>query len=116
MTVSNRVADEMLRKDALELFMESAIAHGEVDVKLYKSNSFCYPVVDTNGEEKWVQVTVSIPKGQRGGEKFDGYVECKAYEVKVENDRIKALKKAEEKAKKIAKDEKARKAKADANK
>lgn len=108
-----RTEQDRLRNVALAIATDAYKAVGE-DVVLWKSNGIAYPTVDADGNELWVQIVVSIPKGDRSGEAWDGYAEASAYAVKVENDRIKAQKKAEEKAKKIAKDKKAREEKAKA--
>ena len=43
------------------------------EVLLIKSGTYAIPVVDSNNTDGWVTITVTIPKGSRDGEPFDGY-------------------------------------------
>lgn len=93
------------------------------DVLRVSASEIALPCVDAEGNEKWVLIKVSIPRGTRNGEggydPYDGYSVAEDYQIEQKE---KAQKKADAKAKKqakIAKDQKAReekKALAEANK
>jgi len=108
MSVSNKIANEHLRQGFFELARQYFLSDG-YEVFQYKSNAFCTPCVDENGDEKWAVITITIPTGaDKGREPFDGYAEAEDYEHKLKEKELKAKKKAEEKAKKIEHDEKMR--------
>lgn len=73
------------------------------DVDFIASNKVNFPVVDSEGNEGWVTVTVSVPLGEgRGKEPYDGYGERQSYQMKVKEKAEKAAIAAEKKARKIA--------------
>lgn len=78
------------------------------DICLIASNKIALPVVDAEGNEKWVTLTVSVPTD----DEFDGYTERDFYAAKVKADKEKAEEKARLKAEKIARDKAAREKKA----
>ena len=82
------------------------------DVGLTKANEFNFPVVDSEGNEDFVKITVVIPSGSRDGEPYDGYGERVSYEMKCKDKKEKAEVAAKKKAEKIARDEKYRAEKA----
>lgn len=111
MASSNTVLNDQLRAEYLKRVMEFFTESGE-DTMVIGSNEMCFPVVDSEGNDKWIQVVVKVPG--KAFEEDDGYSRAEAYRIKCENDRIKAEEKAKAKAEKIAKDEADRKAKAEA--
>ena len=52
------------------------------DVQRIKSNAFAVPQVTDDGAEYWLEVTVKIPRGTRGGEDYDGYELASEYEIR----------------------------------
>lgn len=97
--------DNELRAVYIEKVAELFKADGE-EVLRTGSSEVAFPVVDSEGNEKFVVVSVKVPKGERkdGYVPYDGYSVAEEYEI---NQREKAEKKAKadvEKAKKIAKD------------
>ena len=58
------------------------------------------------GNEFYIVVTVSIPKGEAygKGEEYDGYSMAESYKMKLEEQKAKAEQKAKEKERKIARD------------
>lgn len=64
------------------------------DVQRIKSNAFAVPQVTDAGEEYWLEVTVKIPRGARGGEEYDGYELASEYEMR-------QVEKSEKKRKKV---------------
>ena len=108
MSVSNKIANENLRRGFLELVKEY-FTGSNYEILQYKSNAICTPCVDENGDEKWAVITITIPTGaDKGREPFDGYAEAEDYAHKLREKAVKAQKKAEEKAKKIEHDKKVR--------
>lgn len=115
--------ETLLRNDFLD-FVGTAIENDrEADVLRVSASELAIPCVDAEGNEKWVIVKISIPRGTRNGEggyePYDGYAAAEDYQIEQGE---KAEKKAAAEAKKqakIAKDQKAReekKALAEANK
>ena len=97
--------DNELRAVYIEKVAELFKADGE-EVLRTGSSEVAFPVVDSEGNEKFIVVSVKVPKGERkdGYVPYDGYSVAEEYEI---NQREKAEKKAKadvEKAKTIAKD------------
>lgn len=88
--------------------VDSSEMFDEEDICLVASNKIALPVVDAEGNEKWVTVTVSVPTD----DEYDGYTERDFYAAKVKADKEKAEEKARLKAEKIARDKAAREKKA----
>ena len=97
----SRKNQNILREGAVQSLMR-VLADADCDVLRVGSGKVCYPVV-VDGEEGYVMLTVSIPKGS-DGEEFDGYAEAEAYKVEAAAKAEKAEEKAKAKAEKIAKD------------
>lgn len=72
------------------------------------SNEIAIPVVDEDGNEKWLVLTFKVPTGSRDGDAYDGYAMAEDYKMKCEDKE----RKAKEKAEKAAKDKAKREAKA----
>jgi hypothetical protein len=60
------------------------------------SNEFAIPVVDREGGEHYVVVTIKIPTGSRDGEAYDGYAAAEDYTMRCN---AKAAKQAEKERK-----------------
>ena len=112
-----------LRNTYLNLIREMISDKVETDALPVSASELAIPCLDEEGNEKFVLIKVSIPRGTRNGEggydPYDGYAAAEDYALDCEE---KAQKKADAEAKKqakIAKDEKKRaekKALAEANK
>ena len=73
------------------------------DVAYIAANKVNLPIVDEEGNEGWLSVTVSVPMGaDRGKEPYDGYGERESYEMKQRRKEEKAAERAANKAKKAA--------------
>ena len=109
--LSNGKLDGMLREDYTKRVMDFMVESGE-DAGYIASNSITFPVVDKAGNEKWIVIRISVPKGERDGTPYDGYamIADYAFKQKVKADKAKQAK--IEKEKKIAKDTKDLEAKA----
>lgn len=99
---NNRNLDNQLRGVYLEKIMDF-FRKNEEDVLQSGSNECVFPVVDSENNEKWIQIIVKVPTGGRDGEGFDGYGIAESYQLKLKE---KAEKKAEAEKKKAAKIEK----------
>jgi hypothetical protein len=111
-----------LRNEFLTFVSDMVNEHYETDVLTVSASELAIPVLDAEGNEKFVLVKVSIPRGTRNGQggydPYDGYAVAEDYAIDCNE---KAQKKADAEAKKqakIAKDEQKRaekKALAEAN-
>jgi len=112
-----------LRNQFLNFVTEQVQTNFDTDALAVSASEIAVPCLDAEGNEKWVLIKVSIPRGTRNGEggynPYDGYAVAEEYAVTLAD---KAQKKADAEAKKqakIAKDEQKRaekKALAEANK
>ena len=96
MAISNKMANEQLREGYLNAL--TAYLEKEEQVLRVKSNEIAVPVVDANGDEKFIVITVKVPTGaDKGREPYDGYAEAEDYAHKLREKAIKAEKKKAEK-------------------
>lgn len=79
---------------------------GGWDVLQVKSNELSIPVVDKNGDEHYINIKISVPKGSRDGDEYDGYAEAEEYQFKQREKMKKEAEKALKKAKNLPKAEK----------
>ena len=78
------------------------------------SNEIDFPIVDSEGNEDFIGLKVTIPIGaNKGTEPYDGYAMAEDYAIKVKSKAEAKAKKDKAKAEKIAKDEKRRQAEAE---
>ena len=92
-------------------FLEGVVEHFENvgdEVLRVKSNEIALPVLDSEGEERWLVLTFKVPTGERGGDAYDGYSMAEDYQMKLAEKAEKAKAKEAEAAKKKAKAEKAK--------
>ena len=85
----------------------------EIDHSLSKRDA-ARAALGEESEEGYLKMTFVIPKGERGGDPYNGYDERDAYSDKMRQDKEKAEAKAKAKAEKIARDKALREAKAKA--
>jgi hypothetical protein len=92
-----------LRAQWFDTFKNFLEGQGE-EVLQTASNELAIPVVDAEGGEQFIVVTVKVPTGERGGDPYDGYAVAQDYAMKCEKRKAKAeenvRKDAERKAKK----------------
>ena len=81
----------------------------EDEVLVVGANELAVPVVDADGNEKWIVLTVKVPTGSRDGDAYDGYAMAEDYQLKLTNKATKAAEKerkaAADKAKRAKKNE-----------
>ena len=111
--MSKKATNDALRLDYTNKLVEALAALGE-EVLRVGSNEIAIPVVDAEGEDNYVTVTIKVPTGSRDGDAYDGYSMAQDYAMRQEEKKAKAEKAAADKARKIARDEKMRKQKAEA--
>ena len=70
-------------------FLATAVAQDDNEVLRTASNEFAVPVVDSEGGEHYIVVTVKIPTGSREGDPYDGYAMAQEYALKCEAKRAK---------------------------
>ena len=101
--------------DALRAkYIQALIAKFKDDEDVLRTGTgeISFPVVDEEGEDNWVVITVKIPTGSRDGEVYDGYSLAEDFTMKQAEKEAKAKEAAAKKAAKIARDQKARDEKA----
>ena len=104
--LTRKQLDEEIKLRFLEGVSEHLENCGE-EVLRVKSNEIALPVVDSEGEERWIVLTFKVPTGERGGDAYDGYSVAEDYQMNL----AKKAAKAAEKDAKAAKDKAKREAK-----
>lgn len=96
-TTTQKQRDEALKIDFLDRVVEflSSEEGGEEEVLRVKSNEIAVPVVDSDGNERWMVLTFKVPTGERGGDGYDGYGMAEDYQMKQTAKAEKAKAKAE---------------------
>ena len=95
---------EITRTQIMEVIKTALNAAG-YDVFKVGSGAFGVPAVEGENETA-VKIVVQVPKGERGGAGYDVFEDAQAYAFKCEEAEKKRKKKAEDKAKKLAKQNK----------
>lgn len=104
MKLTQTTLNDHIKANYFDLFAKTLTENGD-EVLQTGSAEISIPVVDEVGDEKFLVVTLKVPKGSRDGEPYDGYGIAEDY-------RLKQIAKAEKKAQ--AEKAKAEKAKRDA--
>ena len=107
MAKTAKVLNEEIKVRFLEGIGEHLAMCGE-EVLRVGSNELALPVVDDEGNEKWLVLTFKVPTGSRDGDAYDGYSMAEDYQMK----QTEKAEKAKAKAEKAAKDKAKREAKA----
>ena len=81
---------EDIKAEWLDFLTEAVQRKGDETLQT-ASNEFAVPVVDGDGNEHYVVITIKIPTGSRDGEAYDGYAAAEDYAMKCESKRAKAL-------------------------
>ena len=104
MAKTAKVLNEEIKVRFLEGVSEHLTQCGE-EVLRVGSNEIALPVVDEDGNEKWLVLTFKVPTGSRDGDAYDGYSMAEDYKMKLTEKEAKAKAKAEKAAKDKAKRE-----------
>lgn len=107
MATSQKKLNEELRNSYLEVIKKLLANNGE-EVLVTGSNEIAIPCVDSEQNDKFVQIIVKVPTGSRDGDLYDGYSMAEDYEIHLKEKKEKAEKAKELKAKKIERDKKMR--------
>ena len=111
--VSRKNLREQVKKLYLAKVRESLESYDE-EVLIVGSNKLAIPVVDAEGNEDFITITISIPTGSRDDNcPYDGYGEAESYRLKLEDNKRKAEEKEKKKVEKIKRDEEYRRKKAE---
>ena len=102
MASNQKQITDALRADWTEKFMAYVYAH-DTDVCQTAAGTFMFPVVDAAGEDRWVKVSVIIPKDANEEDGTDGYSLAREYQLKVDAAEERARKREEEAQAKAAK-------------
>ena len=102
MAKTAKVLNEEIKGRFLDGVSEHLTNCGE-EVLRVGSNEIALPVVDEDGNEKWLVLTFKVPTGSRDGDAYDGYSMAEDYEMKQAEKKAKAEAKAKESAKKLTK-------------
>ena len=93
-----------LRKTYLEMIKSMLSEQCEIDALSVSASEMAVPCLDAEGNEAWVLIKVSVPRGTRNGEggydPYDGYAVAEDYAIDLAE---KAEKKKASEAKKQAK-------------
>jgi hypothetical protein len=94
-----------LRTQWFDTFKNFLEGQGE-EVLQTASNELAIPVVDAEGGEHFIVVTVKVPTGSRDGDAYDGYAVAEDYAMKCAERKAKAEEKARKEAERKAKKDK----------
>lgn len=97
--------DKLLRVKTVDALFTVLSTQGE-DVLRIDGKTLAYPTVNEDGEDTWVEIAVTIPKGEKiegGFLGYDGYERAKAYVQAQEAIAEKERKRQEKAASDIAK-------------
>ena len=81
---------EAIKKEWVDFLNEVIQRRGDETLQT-ASNEIAIPVVDAEGGEHFVVLTVKIPTGSRDGDAYDGYAAAEDYTMRCEAKRAKAL-------------------------
>jgi hypothetical protein len=105
MASNNKQLCDNLRTQWFDTFKHFLEIQGE-EVLQTASNEFAVPVVDAEGGEHFIVVTVKVPTGSRDGDAYDGYAVAQDYAMKCAERKAKAEEKARKDAERKAKKDK----------
>ena len=71
-------------------FLEEVIQRRGDETLRTASNEIAVPVVDSEGGEHFIVLTIKIPTGSRDGDAYDGYAVAEDYAMRCEAKRAKA--------------------------
>ena len=100
---NGRILDNELREKYMRKGMDFFASQDE-EVMQTGSNEFAFPCVDSEGNDKWIQVVFKVPTGGRDEDGYDGYGMAESYQLKLKEQAEKKAEAEAKKAKKIAKD------------
>lgn len=103
MASNQKQITDTLRAKWTNDFMSFVSGNFDTDVCQTAAGTFMFPVVDAAGEDRWVKVSVIIPKDANEDDGTDGYSLAHEYKLKQDAAEERARKRKEEAAAKRAK-------------
>lgn len=103
MANSQKNITDSLRATWTADFMAHVLSNFDTDVCQTAAGTFMFPVVDAAGEDRWVKVSVIIPKAADEADGTDGYSLAREYQLKQAAAEERALKREQEAQAKAAK-------------
>ena len=97
MATNQKAITDALRANWTATFKAFVSGNFDTDVCQTAAGTFMFPVVDEAGEDRWVKVSVIIPKDANEEDGTDGYSLAREYQLKVDAAEERA-RKAKEKA------------------
>ena len=105
---SRTVLTAELREKYVDVLTKALIDFGE-DVYRTESNKIAFPVLDSEGNEEFIEITVKVPHTSEGNP-YDCYTAAEFYKEKVEKNKAAKEEKERKKQEKIKKDKERRQA------
>ena len=100
MKISRKVLRDKKRNEYVELLTE--LLKTREDVLRVGSNEIAFPIVDDEGNEDFIVITVKVPTGaNKGTEPYDGYAMAEDYEMHLKEKAEKRQKPKKQKLKKL---------------
>ena len=103
MATNQKAITDSLRAEWTATFKAFVDNNFNTDVCQTAAGTFMFPVVDAAGEDRWVKVSVIIPKDANEEDGTDGYSLAQEYNLKLQAAEERALKREAEAAAKRAK-------------
>ena len=96
MATNQKAVTDSLRANWTATFKAFVNNNFDTDVCQTAAGTFMFPVVDAAGEDRWVKVSVIIPKDANEEDGTDGYSLAREYQLKVDAAEERARKREEE--------------------
>ena len=96
MATNQKAITDSLRANWTATFKAFVSNNFDTDVCQTAAGTFMFPVVDEAGEDRWVKVSVIIPKDANEEDGTDGYSLAREYQLKVDAAEERARKREEE--------------------
>ena len=96
MATNQKAITDSLRAEWTANFKAFVSGNFDTDVCQTAAGTFMFPVVDAAGEDRWVKVSVIIPKDANEEDGTDGYSLAHEYKLKQDEARERARKREEE--------------------
>ena len=84
MATNQKAITDALRANWTATFKAFVSGNFDTDVCQTAAGTFMFPVVDEAGEDRWVKVSVIIPKDANEEDGTDGYSLAREYQLKVD--------------------------------
>ena len=96
MATNQKAVTDSLRAEWTATFKAFVDNNFNTDVCQTAAGTFMFPVVDAAGEDRWIKVSIIIPKDANEEDGTDGYSLAREYQLKVDAAEERARKREEE--------------------